>query len=86
MNLEKLGPIVITGCAHSGMVNTLRQVQRVYGSKDIYGVIGGFHLVQRKDSHIERTVEELKSFDLQLISPCHCTGDLNLRFGAGRGI
>ena len=74
MNLKKIGPIVITGCAHSGIINTLRQAQRISSFEKIYGVIGGFHLIQRRDEYINRTVKELKNFRLQLLSPCHCTG------------
>ncbi len=74
MNLKKLGPIVITGCAHSGIINTLRQAQKVSKFRKIYGVIGGFHLIQRRNPYINLTVRELKNFGLHLISPCHCTG------------
>lgn len=74
MNLKKLGPIVITGCAHSGIVNTLQQARKISNSRKIYAVIGGFHLVQRRNEYINRTVKELKDFRLQLVSPCHCTG------------
>jgi 7,8-dihydropterin-6-yl-methyl-4-(beta-D-ribofuranosyl)aminobenzene 5'-phosphate synthase len=74
MNLKKLGPIVITGCAHSGIINTLQQARKISNSRKIYGVIGGFHLIQRRNPYINRTVKELRNFSLQLISPCHCTG------------
>jgi len=74
MNVKRLGPLVITGCSHAGVINTLLQAQRVCGSKKIYGAIGGYHLVQRNDSYINRTIKELRNFGLKLISPCHCTG------------
>lgn len=74
MNLRKLGPMVITGCTHSGIVNTLSKAQQISDSKKIYGVIGGLHLVQRAESYVDQTVDELQGFGLQLISPCHCTG------------
>jgi 7,8-dihydropterin-6-yl-methyl-4-(beta-D-ribofuranosyl)aminobenzene 5'-phosphate synthase len=74
MNMKRLGPIVITGCSHAGVVNTLLQARKVCGSKKIYGAVGGYHLVQRDDSYINRTIEKLRNFGLRLISPCHCTG------------
>ncbi len=74
INVEKRGPVVITGCAHSGIVNTLLHVQNAFGFKVVYGVIGGLHLIQRGDSYIGRTVEKLRSFGLELVAPCHCTG------------
>jgi 7,8-dihydropterin-6-yl-methyl-4-(beta-D-ribofuranosyl)aminobenzene 5'-phosphate synthase len=71
--VDNVGPYVITGCAHSGLVNTLLHVQKTGQSKDIYGVIGGTHLVGRSEDYLQKTIEELKKFKLKLISPCHCT-------------
>ena len=72
--VEGQGPWVITGCAHSGPVNTLRHVQRLGGFNDIHALVGGTHLVSRPDDYISRTADALEAFNLQLISPCHCTG------------
>lgn len=71
--VDNEGPYVITGCAHSGLINTLLHVQKTGQSKDIYGVIGGTHLVGRSEDYLQKTIEELKKFKLKLISPCHCT-------------
>lgn len=73
-DVRGLGGTVITGCAHSGPVNTLLQVQRLGGFEDIYGLVGGTHLVGRPDWYLRRTIEELRRFNLRLLSPCHCTG------------
>jgi len=74
MNVEEVGPVVITGCAHAGPVNTLLQVQRLGRFKNVYGLVGGTHLVGRSENYLKRTVSDLKHFGLGLISPCHCTG------------
>jgi 7,8-dihydropterin-6-yl-methyl-4-(beta-D-ribofuranosyl)aminobenzene 5'-phosphate synthase len=74
MNVEGIGPVVITGCAHAGPVNTLLQVQRIGNFKQIYGLVGGTHLVHRSDDYLQQTVSEFKRCGLRLISPCHCTG------------
>lgn len=74
MDIKNIGPFVITGCAHAGLVNTLLQAQRLGRFKQINGLVGGTHLVRRSDEYIEQTVKELKQFGLSLISPCHCTG------------
>jgi 7,8-dihydropterin-6-yl-methyl-4-(beta-D-ribofuranosyl)aminobenzene 5'-phosphate synthase len=74
LNVKGIGIIVITGCAHAGVINTLLQAQKITESKRIYGVIGGFHLANHNDTHIHKTVEAMKKFKLKLISPCHCTG------------
>ena len=72
--VEGLGPWVITGCAHSGPVNTLTRVRELGGFKDIYALVGGTHLVSRPDEYIDRTADALEGFGLRLLSPCHCTG------------
>ena len=74
MNVEEVGPFVITGCAHAGPVNTLLQVQRIGNFKQIHGLVGGTHLVGRSERYLQQTIEGLKQFGLTLISPCHCTG------------
>jgi 7,8-dihydropterin-6-yl-methyl-4-(beta-D-ribofuranosyl)aminobenzene 5'-phosphate synthase len=74
VNVEGVGPLVITGCAHAGPVNTLSHVQRIGHFKNIHGLVGGTHLVGRSEDYLQQTIKELKQFGLSLISPCHCTG------------
>ncbi len=74
MDVSGVGPFVVTGCAHSGPVNTLLQVKRLGDFDHIHGLAGGTHLVGRNDKYLESTIAELKKFRLSLISPCHCTG------------
>ena len=72
--VEGVGPFVITGCAHSGPINTMLQVRKLGSFNSIYSLVGGTHLVGRSDEYLEQTVRELKNFNLEMISPCHCTG------------
>lgn len=74
MDVEGVGSFVITGCAHAGPVNTLLHVQRFGHFKKIHGLVGGTHLVGRSEGYLQQTIEGLKQFGLNLISPCHCTG------------
>lgn len=74
VNMDGKGLVVLSGCAHSGIINTIRQAQKVTGVSEVYGVIGGFHLIKAKDERIAATVEELRRFDPKVIRPCHCTG------------
>lgn len=74
MNVDGVGPLVITGCAHAGPVNTLSHVQKIGRFKNVRGLVGGTHLVGRSEEYLEQTIEELKQFGLSLVSPCHCTG------------
>jgi 7,8-dihydropterin-6-yl-methyl-4-(beta-D-ribofuranosyl)aminobenzene 5'-phosphate synthase len=69
------GLIVCVGCAHAGVINTLRYVQRLNNGMPIRALIGGFHLLQADESRLNRTIEGLQSFVPECIIPCHCTGD-----------
>lgn len=73
-HVEGTGTYVITGCAHSGPINTLNHVQKVGQLRKLHGLVGGTHLVQRSEKYVQQTIAELRRFDLKLISPCHCTG------------
>lgn len=69
------GLVVLVGCSHAGLINTLRHARRLSGEPRLHAVIGGFHLVAASDLRLQRTVEALKQLELDLIVPCHCTGD-----------
>lgn len=68
------GLIVFLGCAHRGIVNTLRQVQQVSDEEKIHAVIGGAHLIAESDDRIEKTMAVLDELQIQKIGLCHCTG------------
>jgi 7,8-dihydropterin-6-yl-methyl-4-(beta-D-ribofuranosyl)aminobenzene 5'-phosphate synthase len=68
------GTIVLLGCAHSGIVNTLRYIVQLSGNKPIRAVIGGMHLVSASPERITRTIEEIRRLDVRSLVPCHCTG------------
>ena len=75
MNVKNKGLIILTGCGHAGIVNTIKFAEKVTGIKKIYCVIGGFHLSGQDYEHsIPLTVAELTRVDPQYIVPCHCTG------------
>jgi 7,8-dihydropterin-6-yl-methyl-4-(beta-D-ribofuranosyl)aminobenzene 5'-phosphate synthase len=73
MNLDD-GLVVVTGCAHSGIVNTIKHAQRITSKHMIRAIIGGFHLSKASSEVIRKTVEEMMVLDPQLVFPCHCTG------------
>lgn len=68
------GLLVILGCAHSGIINTLRYVKELLPERPIHTVIGGTHLVTADEARMGRTVESLREFDIQRLVPLHCTG------------
>jgi 7,8-dihydropterin-6-yl-methyl-4-(beta-D-ribofuranosyl)aminobenzene 5'-phosphate synthase len=75
INLKSKGLVVISGCAHAGIINTICYAQQVTGITSVYAVIGGFHLAGKEyENRIEPTIEELSQIKPNLIIPCHCTG------------
>jgi len=75
VHLKDKGLVIITGCAHSGIINTVRYAQKVTGIEQVYAVIGGFHLSGTKfEAVIPPTLEEIKRVNPSVISPMHCTG------------
>lgn len=68
------GLVVILGCAHRGIINTLRQAQSITGKELVYAVIGGTHLYRASDERIEKTIADLKDMGIQKLGVSHCTG------------
>lgn len=68
------GTVVILGCAHAGIINTLRYIQQLTDGRPIHTVIGGTHLVNANATRMDRTVDELRRLDIRRLMPCHCTG------------
>ena len=74
INVKDKGLVVITGCAHSGIINTLKQAQKTSNVDYIYAVVGGLHLEKAADARMKETVDEFSRIDPKVIYPCHCTG------------
>lgn len=75
MNLKGKGLVVLSGCAHAGIVNTVNYAREVTGIDKVHAIMGGFHLSGALfEGIIGRTVEELKKINPDYIVPCHCTG------------
>ena len=74
LNAKGKGLVVISGCAHRGIVNTVRQAQKMTGIEQIHAVIGGFHLTGAKPESIQRTIADIKAIHPDYIVPIHCTG------------
>lgn len=68
------GTVVLLGCAHAGIVNTLRYIMQLVPDRPIHTVIGGTHLVAAGTTRMNRTVEALRAFHIQRLFPLHCTG------------
>lgn len=68
------GTVVLLGCAHSGVINTLAHICRLTGDRPLHAVIGGMHLVGASGGRIERTIDEFRRLGIAWLAPGHCTG------------
>jgi 7,8-dihydropterin-6-yl-methyl-4-(beta-D-ribofuranosyl)aminobenzene 5'-phosphate synthase len=73
-NIKGNGLVILSGCAHAGIVNTVKQAQKVAGIDKIHTVMGGFHLINQKPEMIQNTVADIKAMKPDYILPTHCTG------------
>jgi 7,8-dihydropterin-6-yl-methyl-4-(beta-D-ribofuranosyl)aminobenzene 5'-phosphate synthase len=74
IHVRDKGLVVLSGCAHAGIVNTIEQARNISGIETVFAVIGGFHLARASDEEIDQTIEYFKGIAPSLIVPCHCTG------------
>jgi 7,8-dihydropterin-6-yl-methyl-4-(beta-D-ribofuranosyl)aminobenzene 5'-phosphate synthase len=74
IDVEGKGLVVVAGCAHAGIINTVKYAQKITGNSSVYAVLGGFHLISADDKRIQATVSALEKLDLKFVGPCHCTG------------
>ena len=72
----ELGPIVILGCAHRGLINSLKHAMSLTKSDFIYMVIGGTHLSGVPEQRLRKTVQALNEMNVQKIGVSHCTGQI----------
>ena len=68
------GLVVVTGCAHPGVVKMVRRAKESAGGK-VYLVMGGFHLGGMSRRRIEQIIADFRQLGVQKVAPCHCTGD-----------
>ncbi len=68
------GVVVVLGCAHAGVINTLRHVEKLTGSAPVRAVLGGMHLSAASRERIEWTIAELRRREVGQVVAAHCTG------------
>ena len=76
-NISDKGLVILTGCGHAGVINTINYSRNITGINRIYAVIGGFHLPADSgiyESTIEPTLKEFQRAQPDYLVPCHCTG------------
>lgn len=72
--LEGKGLVVVTGCAHSGVINTVSHAREITGIEEVFAVVGGFHLNDAGEEKLEMTAAALREIGVKKVVPCHCTG------------
>jgi len=68
------GIVVVTGCCHAGVVNTVKAAQEITENNVLYGLFGGFHLIDKPNDVINKTVGFLRERNVSRIWSGHCTG------------
>jgi len=75
VNVKNKGLVILSGCAHAGIVNTVLHVRQITGIERVHAIIGGFHLSGKDcEERIGKTVKALKPLKPKLVAPMHCTG------------
>jgi 7,8-dihydropterin-6-yl-methyl-4-(beta-D-ribofuranosyl)aminobenzene 5'-phosphate synthase len=74
LHVEGKGLVVVAGCAHAGIVNTVRYAQAISGVERVWAVLGGFHLAPAKADEVQQTIDALQAIGPALVAPSHCTG------------
>jgi len=70
----KKGLVLVLGCAHRGMVNTMIRAREITGVEKIYAVVGGTHLFRAGKVQLEQTIAKIKEFGVEKLGVSHCTG------------
>ena len=68
------GLVVLLGCGHAGVVNTLEYVRHLTGGRPIHTILGGMHLLTASPERMEKTIAAFRRLDVQRLTPAHCTG------------
>jgi len=70
------GVVVVTGCAHPGVVNIARQAKQMLPQEEIYLVMGGFHLSGASEPQLRSIIAAFREMGIRQVAPSHCSGDL----------
>lgn len=75
VKVKDQGLVIVAGCSHAGIINTVRFAQKVTHTDQVYAVLGGFHLTGKTpEPNIASTIAEMKSINPKYLVPMHCTG------------
>ena len=72
------GLVVITGCAHPGIVQMVQKAKEI-GKEKVHLVLGGFHMAGMPEARVRTVIEAFRALGVARVAPCHCSGDLTRR-------
>ena len=70
--ITQKGLLIITGCSHSGIINIINYAKKLTRVDKVYGVIGGFHLLDKTEAEIKMVSNFFKQENIEYLAPCHC--------------
>ena len=68
------GLIIVVGCGHAGLLNTIHYIHDITGEREVVALIGGFHLKNASEERLKKTSAALLDLNAKLVVPCHCVG------------
>jgi 7,8-dihydropterin-6-yl-methyl-4-(beta-D-ribofuranosyl)aminobenzene 5'-phosphate synthase len=73
-SVKNKGLVILSGCAHAGIVNTVKHARKISGISTVHAIMGGFHLLDATMEIIKKTVEDIKFMTPNYVIPTHCSG------------
>ncbi|MFX1365787.1 MAG: MBL fold metallo-hydrolase [Promethearchaeota archaeon] len=74
INIKNKGLVILTGCAHAGIINTIKHAQKLTGIEKVYAIIGGFHKANVPIAMIDETIQFIEDLNPEVTCGIHCTG------------
>lgn len=74
IQVKNKGLVLVTGCSHAGPVNIVKHFKEITEINTLYGIMGGFHLLEADRQRIQKTVDAFIDFNPSFVAPTHCTG------------
>jgi 7,8-dihydropterin-6-yl-methyl-4-(beta-D-ribofuranosyl)aminobenzene 5'-phosphate synthase len=74
IHLQNKGLVVLSGCAHAGILNTIEYARQISGVEWVHAVLGGFHLAAAREDERRRTVDAIEALQPGMVVPTHCSG------------
>jgi len=68
------GLVIVLGCAHRGMINTIRHAQHITGEQRVHTIVGGTHLFPKTEEQKQKAIAALREIGIRKIGASHCTG------------